>query len=309
MPEDIAAGKSKIELEVAAREGRFEDFGWRVRKDGTRFWANVVVTALRNESGELRGYVKITRDITERKKSEEALKKAYEDLESFSYSVSHDLRAPLRSMDGFSEVLMTSLGDKLDEKHKNYLIRIRESSQKMASLIDGLLNLSRLGRAPLKRQQINLSEVAQQISEDLAKTAPERKVQWSIQPNVKVMGDLSLMRVVLENLLGNAFKYSSKAENAKIEFGSARLNGELIYFVRDNGAGFEMEYANKLFGAFQRLHGAKEFPGDGIGLATVKRIVYRHGGDVWAEGSPGQGAIFYFTLGANPEGLWITRNQ
>jgi PAS domain S-box-containing protein len=295
-PEDVAAGKTKYELEVAQREGRFEDYGWRVRKDGSKFWANVVITALRSESGELRGYSKVTRDITEKKISEEALKKAYDDLESFSYSVSHDLRAPLRSMDGFSEVLASTLGDKLDERSRNYLNRIRESSQKMAALIDGLLNLSRVSRTALNKQEINLSEIAQQIAADLNRLSPERRVEWKIPNHIKCWGDVSLLRVVLENLLSNAWKYTSKVHEAMIEFGAWTEAGVTTYFIKDNGAGFEMAFVEKLFGSFQRLHGANEFPGNGIGLATVKRIINRHGGEIWAEGEPEKGATFYFTL-------------
>ncbi len=295
-PEDIAAGKTKYELEVAQREGRFEDYGWRVRKDGSKYWANVVITALRGEAGELRGYSKVTRDITERKISEEALKKAYDDLESFSYSVSHDLRAPLRSMDGFSEVLASTLGDQLDERSRNYLNRIRESSQKMAALIDGLLNLSRVSRTPLNKQEINLSEIAQGIAAELNRLSPERQVEWKIPEGIHCWGDVSLLRVALENLLSNAWKYTSKVHEAKIEFGASTESGVTTYFIKDNGAGFEMAFVEKLFGSFQRLHGANEFPGNGIGLATVKRIINRHGGEIWAQGEPDKGATFYFTL-------------
>jgi len=295
-PEDVAQGKTRYELEVAQREGRFEDYGWRLRKDGTKFWANVIITALRGENGQLRGYSKVTRDITERKLAEDALKKAYDDLESFSYSVSHDLRAPLRSMDGFSEVLLSTLGDQLDARSKNYLGRIRESSQKMATLIDGLLNLSRLSRAPMTKHEVDLSEMALQIAADLVKGAPDRQVEWIIARDIKVHGDPSLLRVALENLIANAFKYTSKTEHPRIEFGVKISQGIPLYFIKDNGAGFEMKFVDKLFGSFQRLHGANDFPGNGIGLATVKRIISRHGGEIWAEGHVDQGAKFYFTL-------------
>lgn len=295
-PEDIAAGKTKMELEVAAREGRFEDYGWRVRKDGKRFWANVVITALYNENGELRGFSKVTRDITERKNAEEALRKAYEELESFSYSVSHDLRAPLRSMDGFSDILLRTIGDKLDERSKGYLNRIRESSTRMAKLIDDLLNLSRLSRTPLNKTSLDLSQMVQKVVDELRKTEPSREVEVKIQPELTVYADASLLHVAIENLVSNAWKYTSKASNPRIEFGCQMVNKHPQYYVRDNGAGFDMNYRAKLFGAFQRLHGADEFPGTGIGLATVKRIIHRHGGDVSAEGRPNEGATFYFTL-------------
>lgn len=294
--EDLKAGKTAFELKMAVQEGRFEDNGWRLRKDGTRFWANVIITALKDDKGELRGFSKVTRDITERKNAEEALKKAYEELETFSYSVSHDLRAPLRSMDGFSEVLQSTLGDKLDEKSRGYLNRIRESSQKMAALIDGLLNLSRLSRTPLKKQDVNLSEIAEEIAAEIQKTSPDRQVEWKITPDLHAQCDASLIRVVFENLLNNAWKYTSKTEHPLIEFGQSVEHGKTSYFVRDNGAGFEMEFIDKLFGAFQRLHGTNEFPGNGIGLANVKRVINRHGGEVRAVGEPQKGATFYFTL-------------
>ena len=287
-----------MELECATRDGRFEDFGWRVRKDGTYFWANVVITALRDDKDELRGFSKVTRDITERKEAEEALQKAYEELESFSYSVSHDLRAPLRSMDGFSEILLATLGDKVDERSKGYLNRIRESSKRMARLIDDLLNLSRLSREPLNIKRVDLSEMASKVLAELKRTNPERVVTSVIQPGLTAMADPGLLMVVVENLIGNAWKYSSKKSEAFIEvFASTNATGEAKFTVRDNGAGFNNAYRDKLFGAFQRLHGANEFPGTGIGLASVKRVIHRHGGEVDAESELGEGASFSFTLG------------
>jgi PAS domain S-box-containing protein len=295
--EDIAAGKTRHELEVATATGSFEDYGWRVRKDGTRFWANVVITALRDETGTLKGFSKVTRDITERKSAEEALRKAYEELESFSYSVSHDLRAPLRSMDGFSDELLEMYKDKLDARGKDYLGRIRQSAQRMARLIDDLLNLSRLGRTKLNRETVDLSELARKIASDLRHADPERQVEMVIAPGMVAEADPTLIRVVLENLIGNAWKYTSRRPTARIEVGVDRQHGSPIYFVRDDGAGFDMEYLPKLFGAFQRLHHDDRFPGTGIGLATVKRIIHRHGGEVTAMGAVEKGATFTFTLG------------
>ena len=294
--EDVAAGKTATELRVAAAEGTFEDYGWRVRKDGTRFWANVIITALRDASGTLRGYSKVTRDITERKIAEEALQKAYDELEAFSYSVSHDLRAPLRSMDGFASELVELYGDKLDAVGRDYLGRIRQSSQRMARLIDDLLNLARLGRAKLNRETVDLSDLARKTAADLASSQPERKVELVIAPGLVDNADPALIRVVLENLIGNAWKYTSQHATARIEFGAEVVEGTPRYFVRDDGAGFDMRYLEKLFGPFQRLHGVSQFPGMGIGLASVKRIIHRHGGEVFAVGAPEKGATFSFTL-------------
>lgn len=297
-PADVAAGKTAYELKVAAETGTFEDYGWRVRKDGSRFWANVVITALRDATGVLCGYSKVTRDITERKNSEEALRKAFDELESFSYSVSHDLRAPLRSMDGFSDELLELYKDKLDERGKDYLGRIRQSAQRMARLIDGLLNLSRLGRTKLTRDTVDLSELARKIGAEQQRNEPQRLVKFDVAPGMKVHADASLMRVVLENLIGNAWKYTSKHPTAHIEVGVEYTSGLPVYFVRDDGAGFDMTYEAKLFGAFQRLHPNDRFPGTGIGLATVKRIIHRHGGEVFASGAVEKGAKFCFTVGA-----------
>jgi PAS domain S-box-containing protein len=297
MPADVEAGKTALELKVAAETGTFEDFGWRVRKDGTRFWANVVITALRDATGTLRGFSKVTRDITERKNAEEALRKAFDELESFSYSVSHDLRAPLRSMDGFSDELLESYKDKLDDRGRDYLGRIRQSAQRMARLIDDLLNLSRLGRAPLLRERIDLSEMARKIGAELQRTEPHRQVQLDVAPGLTAHADPSLLRVVLENLLGNAWKYTAHHATAHIEVGVENRHGVRAYFVRDDGAGFDMAYQAKLFGAFQRLHANDRFPGTGIGLATVKRIIHRHGGEVFASGAVEKGAKFSFTIG------------
>ncbi|HMG20959.1 MAG TPA: PAS domain S-box protein, partial [Kofleriaceae bacterium] len=264
-PEDVAAGKTALELRVAAATGMFEDNGWRVRKDGTRFWANVIITALRDESGALRGFSKVTRDQTERKNADEALRKAYDDLEAFSYSVSHDLRAPLRSMDGFSHELTRRYADQLDDRGKDYLGRIRTSAQRMARLIDDLLNLSRLGRAKLTLAPIDLADLARKIAEELQRAEPDRVVEFVIAPTMKVRADAALMRVVLDNLIGNAWKYTSHHATARIEVGVTTLGGAPAFFVRDDGAGFDMQHGSKLFGAFQRLHATEKFPGTGIG--------------------------------------------
>ena len=218
------------------------------------------------------------------------------ELEAFSYSVSHDLRAPLRSIDGFSQILLKKYHEKLDATGQDYLNRVRRASQRMGQLIDDLLNLSQVTRGQVKREQIDLSAIATKAANELRKTNPDRIVQLTIQQCVTVYADASLLRIVMDNLLGNACKYSSKKPVAEIEFGARDIDGECVLFVRDNGAGFNMEYVDKLFGAFQRLHTENEFEGTGIGLATVQRIIRRHHGKVWAEARENEGATFYFTL-------------
>ena len=221
---------------------------------------------------------------------------ANKELEAFSYSVSHDLRAPLRSIDGFSLVLLEDYADKLDPEGKNYLERVRAACQRMAQLIDAMLNLSHMTRREMHRMTIDLSALAQTIAAEFKKTQPERQVEFVIAEGLVANGDASLLRAVLENLLGNAWKFTGKNAHARIEFGATQQDGEPVYFVRDDGAGFDRAYASKLFGVFQRLHATVEFEGTGIGLATVQRIIQRHGGRIWAEGEVGQGATFYFTL-------------
>lgn len=218
------------------------------------------------------------------------------ELEAFSYSVSHDLRAPLRSLDGFSQALQEDYAEVLDEVGQGFLQRIRASSQRMGQLIDDLLMLSQLTREEIRQEPVDLSALVQHITADLREIYPERAVDMVIQPSSIVYGDTRLLRVVLVNLLSNAWKFTARIAHARIEFGMISQNGIPVYFLRDNGAGFDMAYADKLFGAFQRLHKSNEFEGTGIGLATVQRIIHRHGGQIWAEGAVDQGATFYFSL-------------
>lgn len=242
-------------------------------------------------------------EVVERKRAQEALAErerilaaANKELEAFSYSVSHDLRAPLRSIDGFSQALIEDYADKLDGMGKDYLGRVRASAQKMGELIDAMLRLSRITRSELSYEDVDLSELVRSIEADLRQTEPNRQGTILCPEKVPVLGDRRLLRIALENLMGNAWKFTANREEALIEVGVQSGGGSPIYFVRDNGAGFDMAYSNRLFGAFQRLHGTKEFPGTGIGLATVQRIIHRHGGRVWAKAEVDRGATFYFTL-------------
>ncbi len=222
------------------------------------------------------------------------------ELEAFSYSVSHDLRAPLRSIDGFSQILLEDYADEFDEEGRDYLGRVRASSQRMGRLIDDLLGLSRVTRGTMRRERVSLSTLAEEVAEGFREANPDRRVEFLAQRGLEVWGDPRLLRVALVNLIGNAWKFTEKEPEARISFGMDEKRSQRslvpIYYVRDNGAGFDMAYADKLFGAFQRLHAADEFEGTGIGLATVQRVVRRHGGQIWAEGEVGRGATFYFTV-------------
>jgi signal transduction histidine kinase len=218
------------------------------------------------------------------------------ELEAFSYSVSHDLRAPLRSIDGFSKILLEDYDDKLDDTGRDYLHRVRAATLRMSQLIDDMLALSRITKMSLKFQDVDLSSVAQSISAELTRSEQNRKVEWRIQPGLVMRGDEALLKILIDNLLSNAWKFTSKKDNAVIEFGSMVENGETVFYTRDNGAGFDMQYVHKLFTPFQRLHSTNDYPGTGIGLAIIQRIINRHEGRVWAEGEEGKGATFYFTI-------------
>jgi light-regulated signal transduction histidine kinase (bacteriophytochrome) len=210
--------------------------------------------------------------------------------------VAHDLRAPLRSMTGFAHLLLAKHREQLPAEAQDYLARIQQAGNHMGQLIDDLLTLSRITRGDLNREQVSLTALVHQVLDGLRKSDPDRKVQWAVAPDLSDSGDPRLLRVLLENLIGNAWKFTGKVEQGQIEFGAMRSATETAYFVKDNGAGFNMAYAHKLFGAFERLHDARQFPGTGIGLATAYRIVTRHGGRIWGEGAEGRGATFYFTL-------------
>lgn len=270
------------------------------RKDGTEFPAEISLGPIDTEEGTIVSIA--TRDITSRKHIEESLILSNRELEAFSYSVAHDLRAPLRGIHGFSSALLEDCSDQLDDEGKDFLNRICAGAERMAKLIDALLALSRVSRAEIRHEAVNLSRIAETVVGQLRTSHPDRTVTCVIGPDVVVHGDALLLRTVLENLLGNAWKFTGACPMAHIAFGSMEKDGATVCYVRDNGAGFDMAYAEKLFAPFQRLHAAGEFGGTGIGLASVQRVVRRHGGRVWADAAVNQGATFFFTLAAQSAG-------
>jgi PAS domain S-box-containing protein len=297
--EKAVTGKSKYEVEYRIRrhDGIYRDFMVR----------GIPVL---NEDGNVREWVGTCIDITERKKSEETLKTlnqelqstaselevAYKDMESFSYSVSHDLRAPLRIIGGLSDIVLKDYYDKLDDEGKNLLKLIQGNTKRMDQLVLALLELSKAGRQAMRIDEIDMEKTAALISGDLKAMFPERTINVDIKELPPARGDLTLIRQVLTNLLSNAVKFTKHRNVTNIEVGGRREDNETVYYVKDNGAGFDMEHADKLFKIFHRLHGLKEFEGIGIGLSIADRIIKRHGGRVWAEGRPDEGATFYFTL-------------
>jgi len=246
------------------------------------------------------------RDLSERTRE---LDNAMQELDSFAYSVSHDLRAPLRIIDGFATIVLEDYSDRgkpLDDVGRDHLRRIVAASQRMNTMIDTLLGLSRMTSRELKRERVDLSQIARELAEDLRTQDAARAVEFVVAPNLRADGDATLLRLVLQNLLGNAWKFTTRSRGARVDVGSRTDGGTVTYYVKDNGAGFDMRFAEKMFGLFQRLHSANEFPGTGVGLATVQKIIRRHGGRVWAEAIPapneGHGATFHFTLWENPPG-------
>ena len=218
------------------------------------------------------------------------------ELEAFSYSVSHDLRAPLRAVDGFSHILIEDFKDAIPAEANQYLQRISDASANMGQLIDDMLRLSRITRAELHLRPVNLSEMAASIMNELISREPKRKIKITIEADLSIIGDERLLQVALENLLNNACKFTMKKKNAQIKIGKTTRGGKDVFYIKDNGVGFDMAYSNKLFGAFQRLHSAEDFPGTGIGLAIVQRVIHKHGGQIWAESQPNLGTTFYFML-------------
>ncbi|HEX5753908.1 MAG TPA: PAS domain S-box protein [Archangium sp.] len=309
--------RSTQELATQESEGQavlVHDFRL-MRKDGTPVWTLIAACPVQDESGGYLGSLAMITDISQRRENEEKARRlnaeleqrisertaqlefSNRELESFAYSVAHDLRVPLRSISNFTQALSEDYSATLDSTGRDYLQRIRASSQRMAELIDGILAISRVNSAELVETDVDLSGLANTVAEQLQRWAPERTIRFQIQEGLVDRGDAQLLRLVLENLMGNAWKFTREKPVAEIAFGTLPGTGNgRVYFVRDNGAGFDMEYQKKLFGVFQRLHTQQEFEGHGVGLATVQRIIRRHKGRVWGEGRVLQGATFYFTL-------------
>jgi PAS domain S-box-containing protein len=309
-----------VEAHAAAQQrarkgdGRFEaELHYRLR-DGRERWGFLSGKMILDGQGKPARLVGVQLDITQRKQSEEVVRRlnadleqrvrdrtaqleaANKELEAFSFSVSHDLRAPLRGIDGWSQALQEDCAPQLDERGRQFLSRIRAETVRMARLIDDLLQLSRVSRAEMAPGPVDLSALAEAVANRLREAEPDRPMQFVIQPGLTVHGDARLLEIALTNLLGNAAKFTGPRNPARIEFGRAEQAGRSVFFVRDNGVGFNMAYASRLFGAFQRLHPMSEFPGTGIGLATVQRVLHRHGGQIWAEAELGQGATFSFVF-------------
>ena len=280
------------------------------RKDETVFVGETRVAPVRNPKGITSGFISIHRDITERKKAEENIVRLNEDLnkrnteltslnkelDAFAFAISHDLRAPLRHIEGFIRMLAEDYIDKIDETGKDHIRRVQNGAERMKSLIDALLGLSRFTRSEMNLSKVYLSTLGKTAANELIKNQAERRIEFVIADDMTAIGDQSMLRVVIDNLIGNAWKFTEKQDVAKINFGVTKIDGKDVYFVKDNGAGFDMKFSDKLYIPFQRLHTESEFSGLGIGLTIVQRIIHRHGGRVWAEGEVGKGATFYFTL-------------
>lgn len=323
-PEDLpVVERARIQLDDGTLDMFEKDMQLQC-PDGATIWVRVTASLHRNPRGVPQYYIVLIQDETDRKEAEaalahyqghleelvanrtNALAAANRELESFSYSVSHDLKAPLRSIDGFSQILAEDYADRLDEAGQDYLARIRRGVKNMANLTDSLLALAKVGRAECRVESFDFSALVSGTVEEQMIAHPGRKVQVTVQPGMNMCADVALMRIVMQNLLDNAWKYTGKATQPVVEIGTFSVQGNQVYFVRDNGAGFNPAHLSRLFGVFQRLHTAEEFPGTGVGLATVQRIIHRHGGRIWAEAEPDKGACFYFTTCAELRGSAAT---
>lgn len=316
-PDDVADSLADMQKLMAGEADRYQNQKRYVVRNGDVLWVNQTVALVRHGDGTPDYFISVIEDISERKAAEAAvlqlnaelerrveartaeLQAANTELESFTYAVSHDLRAPLRAMNGFSAILVDEHGRSLDSEGRHLLAQIRSGAQHMGELIDGLLALARSTRGEMRRDAVDLSALAERILAELARTEPERQVAWDVEPGLVAQGDGRMLEALVTNLLSNAWKYTARTPQAQIRFHGEERDGQRLYCVADNGAGFESAYAGRLFQPFQRLHRQDEYPGVGVGLATVKRIVERHGGTIEAEGKPGEGARFRFTLPQN----------
>ena len=314
---EIQDGQPWLHLKKAIEKGRFEHEGWRRKKNGGAFYANIILTALYNEDGVIRGFAKVVRDITLQKKLQEENKILTEqleekvknrtreleivnkELEAFSYSVSHDLRAPLRAVSGYANILKEDYEASLDAEGNRLIDVIVDNAKMMGNLIDDLLSFSKMSRLEVITVAIDMKQLADKCVKELLQVEKRKDCEIIVHPLPESKGDANMLKQVWMNLVGNAMKYSSKKTSAKIEIGAIENEKNVVYFIKDNGTGFDMKYANKLFGVFQRLHRQDEFEGTGLGLALAKRIITKHGGEIWAEASLNEGASFYFSLPKN----------
>jgi signal transduction histidine kinase len=304
----VAQGEKQSDLRYRAIIDSIKDYTFNFSVDPETVYPesrneSISVVPVHNSEGEIESYVRIIRDLTIQKKAADALRvrtlaltAINSELEALSHFVSHDLRTPLRGIDSLSHSFLEEYGSQLDPTAKDYLQKIRSTSQNMGKLIDDLLNLSLLSQREIHSNQVDLSRIAKKAIQELIRTNPLRKIDIQIAPSIVSQGDSELLSMVLQNLLSNAWKFTEKKDVTEIEFGASTSRGEVVYFVKDNGIGFDMTQSDRLFGAFQRLHPSSEYPGVGMGLATARKIILRHGGNIWFQAKEGQGATFYFTL-------------
>jgi PAS domain S-box-containing protein len=310
--EDIAEERPRRDREEALAAGSHRSEGWRKHRDGA-LWSEVTMSPIHGADGELLGFVNVVHELSESHRNQLSMTSlnetleariskrtadltiAVDELEAFAYTVSHDLRAPLRAMDGFSRILLEDQGHLLSEAAKRQLVRIRDNAQQMGKLIDGLLRFSRINRGPMERREVDPADIARQVANDLYLES-DKPLPITIEPMPACLAEPTLLRQVYANLIGNALKFSRDVKVPEIVIGCDTAAVPPAYFVKDNGVGFDMRYAGRLFGVFQRLHRAEDYEGTGIGLATVQRIIQRHGGRIWAEAQPNLGATFHFTL-------------